>query len=76
MVTINKLLKTIEESDDGPEVAAIFDFDGTLISGYSATVFIREQLRRGDLSAAQFVELINAMASFGLGRVGFSAMSR
>ena len=33
---------------DMDQITAIFDFDGTLIAGYSATVFIREQLRRGD----------------------------
>lgn len=74
MATLKTLLESIEQSEDGPQVAAIFDFDGTLIAGFSATVFIREQIRRGDLSPAQFVELMNAMAGFGLGRVGFSAM--
>ena len=74
MATIEQLLTTIEEAPDGPEVAAIFDFDGTLIAGYSATVFIREQLRRGDLSARDFVELMSAMANFGLGNLGFSGM--
>ena len=38
----------------------IFDFDGTIIAGFSATVFIREQLRRGDLSPRDFVELMSA----------------
>jgi putative phosphoserine phosphatase/1-acylglycerol-3-phosphate O-acyltransferase len=74
MATIEQLLTTIEEAPDGPQVAAIFDFDGTLIAGYSATVFIREQLRRGDLSARDFVELMSAMANFGLGNLGFSGM--
>jgi hypothetical protein len=47
-------LDAIEESPEGPEICAIFDFDGTIISGYSAIAFIREQLRRGDLSARDF----------------------
>ncbi|MEE4277416.1 MAG: HAD-IB family hydrolase [Halieaceae bacterium] len=68
------LLKAIEDAPEGPRICAIFDFDGTLISGYSATAFIREQLRRGDLSAREFLELAGAMASFGLGNMGFSAM--
>ena len=55
-------------------MAAIFDFDGTLIAGYSATAFIREQLRRGDLSPLQFVELMRAATNFGLGNLGFSGM--
>lgn len=59
---------------DGPQVGALFDFDGTLISGYSATAFIQEQVRRGTLSPRELVELVGAMASFGLGNMGFSAM--
>ncbi len=72
--TYKQLLKAIEESPDGPKIGAMFDFDGTLIAGYSATVFIREQLRRGDLSARDFVELMSAMINFGLGNLGFSGM--
>jgi putative phosphoserine phosphatase/1-acylglycerol-3-phosphate O-acyltransferase len=74
MTTIDQLLEDIEASPDGPEIAAIFDFDGTLIAGYSATAFIREQVRRGDLSPREFVELMRAMSSFGLGNLGFSGM--
>ncbi len=47
MASLTQLLEDIENSPEGPEVAAIFDFDGTLIAGYSAVAFIREQLRRG-----------------------------
>ncbi len=74
MASIRELLKDIDAAPAGPEVAAIFDFDGTVISGYSATLFIREQLRRGDLKARELIELVQAMASFGLGSMGFSAM--
>jgi len=52
MTSISQLLSDIEQAPDGPRVAAIFDFDGTLIAGYSAVAFIREQLRRGDLQEA------------------------
>ncbi|MEM6773408.1 MAG: HAD-IB family hydrolase [Pseudomonadota bacterium] len=71
---LEPLLNAIEHSPEGPRICAIFDFDGTLISGYSATAFLREQLRRGDLSTRDFLELASAMASFGLGNMGFSAM--
>lgn len=74
MATLDQLLADIEASPDGPEIAAIFDFDGTLIAGYSAVAFIREQVRRGDLSPREFVELMRAMANFGFGNMGFSAM--
>ena len=71
---LEPLLRAIEDAPDGPRICAIFDFDGTIISGYSAIAFIREQLRRGDLSVRDFLELASAMASFGLGNLGFSAM--
>ncbi|TXS94068.1 HAD-IB family hydrolase [Parahaliea maris] len=74
MATLKQLLRDIESSPEGPQIAAIFDFDGTIIAGYSATVFLREQIRRGDLSPRQLVELTTAMTSFGLGNLGFSAM--
>lgn len=59
---------------DGPQIGAFFDFDGTVISGYSVTAFIKEQMRRGHLSPRELVELVSAMVSFGLGGLGFSGM--
>jgi putative phosphoserine phosphatase / 1-acylglycerol-3-phosphate O-acyltransferase len=74
MSTIQKLLQDISASPRGPQVAAIFDFDGTIIAGYSATTFIREQVRRGELSPRQLAEIVAAMTSFGLGNLGFSGL--
>ena len=74
MSTIQNLLQDIEAAPRGPQIAAIFDFDGTIIAGYSATAFIREQVRRGDLSPRQLVEIVSAMTSFGLGNLGFSGL--
>jgi putative phosphoserine phosphatase/1-acylglycerol-3-phosphate O-acyltransferase len=74
MATVNTLLEDINAAPDGPAVAAIFDFDGTIIAGYSATSFIREQIRRGDISPRELVEIMSAMTSFGLGNLGFSGM--
>ncbi|MFT7048681.1 MAG: putative phosphoserine phosphatase/1-acylglycerol-3-phosphate O-acyltransferase [Halioglobus sp.] len=74
MASIKQLLSDIEASPEGPEVAAIFDFDGTIIAGYSAIVFIREQLKRGEFSAREFIDIMTAMTSFGLGNLGFSGM--
>jgi putative phosphoserine phosphatase/1-acylglycerol-3-phosphate O-acyltransferase len=74
MSNLQPLLDAIEAAPKGPKVCAIFDFVGTIISGYSAIAFIREQLRRGDLSVRDFLELASAMTSFGLGNLGFSGM--
>jgi putative phosphoserine phosphatase/1-acylglycerol-3-phosphate O-acyltransferase len=74
MASLKQLQKDIDAAPEGPATIAIFDFDGTIIAGFSATVFIREQLKRGDLSPGDFVELMRAMANFGLGSLGFSGM--
>jgi len=57
-----------------PHIGAFFDFDGTVIYGYSATTYLREQIKRGDVSPRQLVELTKTMTQFGLGNMGFSAM--
>ncbi len=68
------LIQPILDGPKGPKIAAIFDFDGTIIAGYSATVLVREQLRRGDFTLAQLTEMVSTMTRFGLGNIGFSAM--
>lgn len=73
-MNIEQLLANIEQSESGPQVAALFDFDGTIISGYSAMVFLKDQLTSGELPASEFLELARALTSFGMGNMGFSAM--
>ena len=68
------VIAEINELPDGPEIGALFDFDGTIISGYSAVAFFQEQLKRGHLSPRDFVELLSVMASFGIGVLGFPAL--
>ena len=72
--SLQPLLEAIDAAPDGPQICAIFDFDGTIISGFSAIAFIREQLRRGDVSVREFLELASAMTNFGMGNLGFSGM--
>jgi putative phosphoserine phosphatase/1-acylglycerol-3-phosphate O-acyltransferase len=74
MLPHQDVIAEVIEAPDGPQVGALFDFDGTLISGYSAIAFIEEQVRRGTLSPRELIELVSAMASFGFGNMGFSAM--
>ena len=42
------LIAEVMQSPTGPEIGAFFDFDGTLISGYSAVTFIQEQVSNSD----------------------------
>lgn len=71
MLPHQDVVAEISRLPDGPQIGAFFDFDGTVISGYSAFAFIEEQIKRGHLSPRELVELVGAMASFGLGKMGF-----
>jgi len=74
-MTVHKdVIENIERAPAGPQIGAFFDFDGTLIAGFSATVFLKEQLRRGDLSAYEFFEMVAAVTQFSLGGMGFSGL--
>ncbi len=70
----SKVIAEVEAAPEGAHIAAFFDFDGTLIHGYSATTYLREQVKRGDISLSQLRSLANTMLQFGLGNMGFSAM--
>jgi putative phosphoserine phosphatase/1-acylglycerol-3-phosphate O-acyltransferase len=74
-VAYQNVVAEVENLPDGPEIGALFDFDGTIISGYSAVTFIQEQLKRGHMSPREFVELVSVMASFGIGILGFPALA-
>ncbi len=45
-----ELLAEVENGPTGPQVAAFFDFDGTLIDGYSINAFARHHLRSMQLN--------------------------
>ena len=67
------LLYNIEAAPRGKAVGAFFDFDGTLIAGFSATAFLKEHIRRGDVSPYEFLEMLSAATQFSVGGLGFSA---
>lgn len=74
MQDFSKVVKEVEQSTEGSQIGAFFDFDGTIIYGYSATTYLKEQLKRGDVKIQQLPELISIMSKFSLGSIGFSAM--
>ena len=73
-MSLHSLLQQIADSEPGPDTCALFDFDGTIISGYSATAFLKDQISRGEISPADLVQLTQAATRFGLGGLGFSAL--
>lgn len=60
MTGIADLHDAIEAAPPGPGTVAAFDLDGTLISGYSASVVYRDRLRRFDISVAELLRTTGA----------------
>ncbi len=66
---------SIEEIARGPSgkaIAAIFDFDGTLIAGYSALDMAQTRIMRGQVSAREFLGLAGLVARSAVGAANFS----
>jgi HAD superfamily hydrolase (TIGR01490 family) len=59
-----------------PEVAAFFDFDGTLIDGYSAAAFMRDRARRNDISLGEAARLVQVGLGTRTGRADFQKFMR
>ncbi len=74
MLPHQDVVTDVMKQPDGPQIGAFFDFDGTIISGYSVFAFLEEQVKRGDLSIRKLMELGSVMASFGMGTTNFSAL--
>jgi putative phosphoserine phosphatase/1-acylglycerol-3-phosphate O-acyltransferase len=60
------LLKEVPRAPRGPKIGAFFDFDGTLIDGYSARVFYEDQIRHFELSADEIVRSLAAWLEMAL----------
>ena len=67
-------LEEVLASEPGPHIAALFDFDGTIISGYSATAMLREKFQRREMSLEEIAETANVLAQHSLGSIGFSGL--
>lgn len=53
MSTLDELLLAIEDAPEGLHVAAFFDYDGTVIDGFSASSFYRHRLRHGEIGPVE-----------------------
>jgi putative phosphoserine phosphatase/1-acylglycerol-3-phosphate O-acyltransferase len=55
MTALTEVLARIEASPQSSRVAAVFDFDGTVISGYSASNWYRHRLMHGELGPRELI---------------------
>ncbi|MEH6660963.1 MAG: HAD-IB family hydrolase [Parasphingorhabdus sp.] len=67
-------LQDVLDAPEGAHIAALFDFDGTIIAGYSATAMLWEKIKRREMTAEEVVETINVMAQYSTGNMGFSGL--
>ena len=58
MSALQEALRRIEESAEGPATGAFFDYDGTLIDGFSAGAYFMDRLQRRDMSRREILDLI------------------
>jgi putative phosphoserine phosphatase/1-acylglycerol-3-phosphate O-acyltransferase len=54
------LIAEINAGPSGPRIAAVFDFDGTLIDGYSAAALYEHRFRNGELWPDEIVSMLRA----------------
>lgn len=74
MAGVDRYLEEIAASKSGPQIAALFDFDGTIIAGYSATALLQEKFKRREMSVDEIVETANVMSQYSMGGMGFSGL--
>lgn len=60
MNRLKDLYAAIAAAPEGPATLAAFDLDGTLITGYTASVVYRDRLRRFDISLAELLRTTGA----------------
>ncbi len=60
MDDLARLIEDVESGPRGPEVGAFFDFDGTLIAGYSANAWYGERLRKFQVGPAELARTLLA----------------
>lgn len=55
---ISARLDLISRAPAGPQIAAFFDFDGTLIDGFSAKTWVKRRFARREMGARELSELL------------------
>lgn len=72
VIEVDELIERIKAGPTGPKTAAFFDFDGTLIQGYSAGALMAHRVRNFELGPDEFVRTMLAALGGSLSEDGFS----
>jgi len=54
-------IAAIKAGPKGPDIGAFFDFDGTLIDGYSATAYFTDRFRRRELRLEEVADIVRVL---------------
>ena len=57
-MTLDKLLADVFSAPRGPEIGAFFDYDGTIITGYSATTFYNKRFKDFDIGLQELARTL------------------
>jgi putative phosphoserine phosphatase/1-acylglycerol-3-phosphate O-acyltransferase len=71
VITVDELVELVKTGPGGPKIAAFFDFDGTLIQGYSAGALYAHRARNFELGPDEFVRTVRAALGGPLGEAEF-----
>lgn len=58
MTELEQQLQRIADAPSGPQIGAFFDYDGTLIDGYSAAAYFTDRIKRGDMGAKELIDTL------------------
>lgn len=75
-MSLHERLAAIDDAPEGPQVAAIFDFDGTVIDGYSAAALMKDRLRRRDIGIMEMAGLTLVGLKGAAGKSSFDELMR
>jgi len=59
-VTAGEVVEAVRNAPGGPEIGAFFDFDGTLVHGYTANSVYQDRIRKGQIGALELARTIVA----------------
>ena len=72
---MSSITQTVIEGEEGPHIAAYFDLDRTLISGFSAKQFIQARLKSGKMTAKEAAAQFSGGMVYALGNKNFAGLA-
>ncbi len=72
MTRTENAIASICKGPEGPRIGAFFDFDGTLIDGYSAGAYLIDRLRNREMGLSELVDTAKLMSRGDLNEAEFA----